>query len=148
MRREIAMRAHVYALLGSCLLAASALAQTTGDNGRFSMTPTEGGFLRLDTRTGEVALCRPKGDTVECRSAPNESSPLASEIDRLAKENAELKARLAGQLPPPPPPSSSSPGAAPPSRAQQEMDRALDYAERFMRRMMRIMREEAPPDRT
>jgi hypothetical protein len=137
------MRAHVLVLLGSCLLAASAVAQTSGENGRFSMTPTEGGFLRLDTRTGEVALCRPKGDTVDCRAAPNESSPLASEIDRLAKENAELKARLAGQAPPPPPP-----GAEPPSRTQQEMDRALDYAERFMRRMMRIMREEAPPDRT
>ncbi len=138
------MRAFVLGLLGSCLIAASAVAQTSGENGRFSMTPAEGGFLRLDTRTGEVALCRPKGDTVDCRSAPNESSPLASEIDRLAKENAELRARLAGQLPPPPPP-----GAAPPSRTQQEMDRALDYAERFMRRMMRIMREEAtPPDRT
>lgn len=135
------MRPHVLVLLGSCLFAASALAQTTGENGRFSMTPTEGGFLRLDTRSGEVALCRPKGDTVECRAAPNESSPLASEIDRLAKENADLRARLAGQSPPPP-------AAAPPSRTQQEMDRALDYAERFMRRMMRIMREEAPPDRT
>jgi hypothetical protein len=136
------MRAHVLALLGACLLATSAVAQTSGENGRYSMTPTEGGFLRLDTRTGEVALCRPRGDTVECRVSPLEGSSLASEVDRLAKENAELKARLAGQLPPPPP------AAAPPSRAQQEMDRALDYAERFMRRMMRIMREEAPPDRT
>ena len=133
------MRAHVLVLLGSCLLAGSAVAQTSGENGRFSMTPTQGGFLRLDTRTGEVALCRPSGDSVECRSSPNESSPLAAEIDRLARENAELKERLAAQAPP---------GAAPPSRTQQEMDRALNYAERFMRRMMRIMREEAPPDRT
>jgi hypothetical protein len=138
---EDAMRAHVLALLGSCLLAGSALAQPAGgENGRFSMTPTQGGFLRLDTRTGEVAMCRPAGDAVECRAAPHESSPLASEIDRLAKENAELKARLAGQAPPP--------AASSPSRAREEMDRALDYAERFMRRMMRIMREEAPPDRT
>lgn len=132
------MRAFVYGLLGTSLLAAPTLAQTTGDNGRYSMTPTQNGFLRLDTRTGEVALCRPAGESVECRAAPEERLALQSEIDRLARENESLKARVAA-----PPPAAASP-----SRSQEEMDRALDYAERFMRRMMRIMRDENPADRT
>ncbi|MDB5641562.1 MAG: hypothetical protein JWN07_879 [Hyphomicrobiales bacterium] len=134
------MRAIVFALFGACLLAGSASAQTAGENGRYSMTPSQGGFLRLDTRTGEVAMCRPAGESVECRAAAQERSALNSEIDRLAKENAELKARLAGQPP--------ATAVTPPSRGREEMDRALDYAERFMRRMMRIMRDDTPPDRT
>lgn len=138
------MRAFVFGLLGSCLLAAPVLAQTTSDNGRYSMTPTQNGFLRLDTRTGGVALCRPVGESVECRAAPEERLALQSEIDRLARENEELKARVAGA----PPAANAPPVAAPPSRTREEMDRALDYAERFMRRMMRIMRDEAPADRT
>lgn len=122
------------------LLAVPALAQDA-ENGRYTMTPVEGGFLRLDTRTGDVALCKPAGDSVQCRMTANERDALQSEIDRLAKENEELKSRLAGATPAPPP------TARPP--AKQEMDQALDFAERFMRRMMRIMRDEEPKgDRT
>lgn len=133
------MRAASSLVLALCLLSGSAPAQTASENGRYSMSPVEGGFLRLDTRTGQVAMCRPAGESVQCRAAPEERSALESEIDRLARENADLKARLAGQPPA---------AAGPPSRAREEMDRALDYAERFMRRMMRIMREEPQPDRT
>ena len=132
------MRAVILAIVGSCLGAFPALAQDS-ENGRYAMTPVEGGFMRLDTRTGGVALCKPSGDSVQCRATPNERDALQSEIDRLAKENAELKSRLAG--------APQAPAAR--SRAQEELDRALDYAERFMRRMMRVFREEAPQgDRT
>lgn len=132
------MRALAFALVGACLIAGSAQAQAPGENGRYSMSPVEGGFLRLDTRTGEVSMCRPAGDDVRCRAAPDDVAALQSEIDRLAKENAELKARVAGVSPTPPPN----------SRTREEMDRAFDYAERFMRRMMRVLRDDPPPDRT
>ena len=73
------MRAFVLALFGMILLSGGAPAQTASENGRYSMTPTQGGFLRLDTRTGEVALCRPWGESVECRSA---GAPGARSRDR------------------------------------------------------------------
>lgn len=126
-------------IVAGMILAASpcvALAQGA-ENGRYSMTPVEGGFLRLDTRTGAVSLCKPSGDAVECRMGASERGALQDEIDRLTKENADLKSRVAAAPPP-----------AAPGRAREEMDRALDAAERFMRRMMRIMREEAPENRT
>jgi hypothetical protein len=132
------MHRFIFAALVLSTLGGAAHAQDAA-SGRYSMTPVEGGFLRLDTRTGEVSMCRPAGDNVQCRAAPDDRSALQSEIDRLAKENAELKSRLAA----------APPAGAAPSRTQQEMDRALDYAERFMRRMMRIMRDDPPtPDRT
>lgn len=34
--------------------------------GRFSMTPTEDGMLRLDTQTGAVSMCRKTGTSWKC----------------------------------------------------------------------------------
>jgi len=104
-------------------------------NGRFAMTPVADGFLRLDTRTGQTSLCTVSSGQVQCRAGADERAALQAEIDRLAKENAGLKV------------------AAPstPQTAQDEedrrFDRALDRAERFMRRMLQLFREsgDKPP---
>ncbi|HRY03252.1 MAG TPA: hypothetical protein P5256_09000 [Beijerinckiaceae bacterium] len=115
-------------------LAAPALAEGAAstdptENGRYSMTPTDGGFLRLDTRTGAVSLCKVVSGSAVCRAATEERAALQGEIDRLTKQNEALKQQKSGD--------SSLP-------SKQDFDRALDYAERFMRRMMRIMRDEEP----
>lgn len=112
---------------------------TSTENGRYAMTPAEGGFLRLDTRTGQVSHCSATRDGAQCRSAPDERNALEQEIERLAKENAELKSKLAG-----------GPAVRPsiPLPNKDDMDRALTFAEEFMRRMMRLMREQPAPDRT
>ena len=134
------MHAFVLARFGMILLSGGAPAQTASENGRYSMTPTQGGFLRLDTRTGEVALCRPWGESVECRAAAQERQALEAEIDRLAKENTELKARLAGQA--------TAAAVAPSFWLREEMDRAIHSAQRVMRRVMRLMWGDAPADHT
>ena len=107
-------------------------------NGRYAMTPSPGGFLRLDTRTGAVSYCTTSKDIPQCRLAPDERAALEQEIDRLAKQNADLQKRVAAL---PPRPAISLPD-------KKDMDRALDFAEDFMRRMMRIVRPDTPPDRT
>ena len=45
-------------------LAAPAMAQATPDteNGRYTLAPMNGGFARLDTRTGVVSHCTAKGN--------------------------------------------------------------------------------------
>ena len=109
------------------------------ENGRYTMQPIDGGFLRLDTRTGQVSHCKATQEGAQCRSAPDERNALEQEIARLARENAEMKSRLAG-----------GPAVRPsiPLPNKDDMDRALTFAEEFMRRMMRLMREEPRPDRT
>jgi hypothetical protein len=100
-------------------------------NGRFAMTPVPDGFLRLDTRTGQVSLCTLASGQVQCRASADERAALEAEIDRLAQENTRLKAAA----------------PAPPQAAEVEeerrFDRALDRAERFMRRMMQLFRDPA-----
>ena len=96
---------------------------------RCAMTPVAEGFLRLDTRTGQVSLCTLNAGQAQCRASADERAAFEAEIDRLSKENAVLKAQ--------------TPQA--PKEAQDDedrrFDRALDRAERFMRRMMQIFRE-------
>jgi hypothetical protein len=127
-------------------LATAALAQQSADpatteNGRYSMTPVQDGFLRLDTRTGAVAMCRLVNGAAECRLAAEERAAMENEIGRLQAENKELRLKA------PPGPSAAAPPSNLPS--EQDMDRALSFAERFMRRMMRIMREDGEaPDKT
>jgi len=77
---------------------------------------------------------------LQCRAGADERAALEAEVDRLSKENAELRGKLAAL-------GDQSPGGrlrnALPS--QEEMDRAMGWMESFMRRMMRLMREETPP---
>ncbi|MCC2099088.1 MAG: hypothetical protein KDJ29_19520, partial [Hyphomicrobiales bacterium] len=108
------------------------------------MTPAANGFLRLDTKSGAVSLCVVKNDKVTCQSSADERAALEAEIARLAGKNAELEKKLA----------EASKSTAQRLRdvlpSDKEMDKALTYAEKFMRRMMRIMREEdkkPPQDR-
>jgi hypothetical protein len=101
-------------------------------NGRFLMTPVAEGFLRLDTRSGQVSLCTLNAGQAQCRASADERAALEAEIDRLGKENAALKAQA--------PKIAQGPKAAPDDE-ERRFDRALDRAERFLRRMMQIFRD-------
>jgi hypothetical protein len=121
--------------------AAQSPAPTAPDqrDGRYSMTPTAEGFLRLDTRTGGVSLCRATPSGAECRAGADERDALQAEIDRLSKENEDLRRKMA----------SGAPGerlrnALP---TDEEMNKALTWMEQLMRRMMRVFRDDPPADR-
>ena len=127
------MRAIATLVLTFALVGVALAAEPDGTAGRYTMTPTANGFLRLDTKSGAVSLCVVKDAGAECRAAADDRAALSDEIDRLTKRNAELEGRLAGA-------GSRSPLNALPSR--EDMGKAMDYAEDFMRRMMRLLRED------
>lgn len=108
-----------------------------GEAGRFAMTPAEGGFLRLDKQTGAVSFCKVEAGLSVCRASADEKAALETEISRLLRENAELKAKAAGE-------STARQKGAPGLPSEEELERTLSFTERFMRRMMRVFREEAP----
>ncbi len=103
--------------------------------GRFTMQPVDGGFLRLDTQTGAVAMCRPgAGGAVTCQTAEGEQT-LAAEVARLRAENVALRAEvkrlqeIAGVTPPPGPPAEKFQ-----LPSEQDVDQALDYVERMYKK--------------
>ena len=113
-------------------------------DGRYHLSPTPDGFLKLDSRSGAVSECKRGPDGYQCRLVPDEQAALQAEIDRLSKENAALREQLATAGPPPPerPGESASPGRAPVLPREDEIDRALGLMERFLRRFMSMFREE------
>ncbi len=96
------------------------------------MTPTQGGFLRLDKETGAVSFCTVEAGLSLCRISADERAALENEIARLRQENTELKAARGPNQP------SASSGLP----TEADMERALSFTERFMRRMMRIFKDE------
>ncbi len=100
------------------------------------MTAAEGGFLRLDTLTGAVSLCSAKDGRPACRTGADDVAALESEVSRLQQENGELRNKLA-----------DSAAQAPALPDDEAFERTLSFAERFMRRMMKIVREQSPGDK-
>lgn len=96
---------------------------------RFTFQPgDDGGYLRLDKSTGAVSYCSTKGEFAVCRLGADERTALEAEIAHLREENARLKA-------------ARGPSALP---GEEEFERALGFTERFLRRIMRLFKEEAP----
>ncbi len=76
-----------------CFVAAAmllALPAGAQESGRYSLERGEDGFVRLDTMTGEMSLCRETGDGLSCDTARDDAAELRRERDRLHDENREL----------------------------------------------------------
>jgi hypothetical protein len=128
-------------LLAMCLLLATTLgwpASAEEASGRYTLAPLEGGIVKLDTRTGTLTECRRKGDALSCALLPDERQPLQDEIDRLSRENAELRAQLGSKAPP----AGNTAAPAPSLPSDAEIDRALSLMQRFLRGLKDIMRED------
>lgn len=66
------------------------------ENGRYTLSPVTDGFLRLDTRNGEVSICTNRNGWT-CRLVPDERTALDTEIGRLQSDNKQLREQLAQQ---------------------------------------------------
>ncbi len=142
------MRAVLLLSLAAALAAPAALAQATAPPQpteppaptieRFSMTPAQGGFLRLDKQTGAVSFCAVEAGASACRAGADERAALEKEIAELRRENAELKASRDAAR--------SQSGASPLPR-EEEFERTLSFVERFIRRIVRVLKEESAGDR-
>ncbi len=141
------------------MTASPSLADTPGDagqpKGRYSMSPVDGGFLRLDTETGAVALCVKKDPSWACEPVKDGTAGPASTAD-LEAENKALKDRVKaledakGTTPP-----STEYPAEPPGGGvsqlptEEEVDKAFDYIEGMYKKLReRIKKFEAEPGTT
>jgi hypothetical protein len=118
--------------------------------GRFIMSPADGGFVRLDTETGAMALCKRTGDTWDCAAMSDSSKSLQQEADRLAAENKELKAEvrrleevlgLDGDKKDAPGKRAERPGGDFRLPSEQDVDKAIDYVERMFKKFRDKLKE-------
>lgn len=141
------------ATVGSALSAQAAPGER--DGARYSMSPVDGGFVRLDRQTGAMSICRQSNDAWSCTPMDGDDGDAQSELDRLKAENAELKDEirrmeevfgLDGRRPEPGRgPESDGPLAGPPGGppgrlpefqlpSEKDVDRAVDYLEGMIRK--------------
>jgi len=140
------------------------------ENGRYTLSPTGDGVLRLDTRTGAVSTCNNTGAGWACYAVPDERAAMDTEIGRLQAdivrlqaENERLKADLAsreptvpGKIEEPLPKSDSLKKGEPkvtegerkieiPLPSDRDMDRMMSFLERAWRGLIgmadRVQRE-------
>ncbi len=133
------------------IAAAAGTAQAREDGaGRFTMSPTDGGFVRLDTRNGDMAFCQKTEDDWACEAMADTAQAQAKELAALRQENAALKAtvrRLEDALARVETPSGpKAPGLSLPS--EKQVEETLNYFENILRKFQDRLRrlEKTPPE--
>ena len=139
-------------MLGACLAvtAGGAAAQGLGERpGRFSMSPADGGgFVRLDTETGAMALCQRRDAEWSCREMAEPNRGLGEEVERLRAENQRLKGEIrqmeeiivgekrgGGER------RAERPGSTFQLPSEQDVDQAMSYVQRMMRKFREKLKE-------
>ena len=113
--------------VAAVLLAGAAHAE---GEGRYRMEKTETGFIRLDTASGEVSLCREKDGQIVCRMAADERAAFEKELDLLTKRvDALEKGGVSGET-----------AAKPSLPTDEEIDRTMTIMEKMMQRFMGIVK--------
>lgn len=115
------------------------------EDGRYMFNRVQDGFVRLDTRTGQVSMCTRRSVGWACHAVPDERSALEAEIARLQSANAALKKELiargldlpGGVTVEPPVARGSDPDLRLPNQA--DVDRVVSFIERAWRRLVEMM---------
>ncbi len=155
--------------IGWTACAASAIAVATSvaaedKPGRYTMMPTDGGFVRLDTQTGITSFCTRKDADWACQAMPDAQQAMRDQIAKLETENKNLKEENkkieetfglgepklpeTGEAPPPMSPDTGPPAPKAGVPTEKDVDRMFDYIEgmvkKFKERIDRIQKEEKP----
>jgi hypothetical protein len=143
-------------LAGALALLAAAPSWAAGeDAGRFTMSPAEGGVIRLDRETGAMAFCSGTAGNWSCKDMPEAESALRKRVEELEGEKraleAERRLRDGPQTKAPEtgePPAADAVPAPPgdlPVPTERDVDKLFDYVEgmvkKFKERIDRLERE-------
>ena len=123
--------------------------------GRYTMHKTDDGFVRLDTETGAVSLCRKSAESWGCEPMAGTGPSLTAEVARLKSQNAELRAEIKrmeenlGLRGDRNKSAENRPNFKFPT--EKEVDGALDYFERMLKkfqdRLKRLEQKSETPER-
>jgi hypothetical protein len=112
--------------------------------GRFTMYPADGGFLRLDTQTGQMSTCQKSGSSWACSSLPDERENYEKDVSALKQENSELKSAvkrledLAG-VNGDKRKEATAPRATLPT--EEDVDKAMSYVQRMLKKFKEKIKE-------
>lgn len=149
----VAFSALLATLFARSSLPASAASPSDDLAGRYSMSPAEGGFVRLDRQSGAMTFCTKSDSAWNCTPMGDPQQSTTGEIDRLEAENKNLKAdkkhleEMLGMADPTKPAETNPDGslAAPrapmPIPSEQDVDKVFDYFEGMMKKFRERMKK-------
>jgi hypothetical protein len=97
---------------------------------RYSMTPVDGGFLRMDTDSGTVSLCAKKGDTWACETVPDDYKALQQENETLKRKLAQARRDGDGTA------KSGSKFELP---SEEDVDKAISQMDKYIRKFRGLL---------
>lgn len=139
-------------LAAAATVAGTCAAVAQERTGRFVMNPVDGGFARLDTETGAMSLCKPqsKDPTATGQWSCQPMGDVTADSRKLEAENKELRAEikrmedllgLNGDKPKSGDKQAEQrPGGGFNLPSEQEVDRALSYMERMVKKFHDTMK--------
>lgn len=120
---------------------------------RFRLEKTDSGYVRMDTQTGDIWVCRERSDEIICKPAVDEQEREENSLRLLRQRVATLEARVRAL-------EEQVAGTTSELPSEEEFEQTLGLMERFFRRFMDIVkgleeeqgqqpeRKAEPPNRT
>lgn len=91
MRSVIALGVIAFGVTALVTASATHVRGAEPDDGLYRFVQVEGGYLRLDSRSGQVSLCSRRAAGWSCLAVPDDRTAYDGEIGRLQNENAALR---------------------------------------------------------
>ena len=120
------------------------------DRARYVIEKSDGGFVRLNRRTGQTSFCKVDQGNLICRMSADERAAYEAEIaalntrlTTLEKQVAALKPQKPGENQAKQEKSGPSTGLDAPDdgKLEEEFDRAMEFAQDAMRRFFDVVKE-------
>lgn len=100
---------------------------------RYTMERTDQGYVRLDTRTGQMSICKENGSQLVCQLAADDRTAFEDEIDRLQGQLDAVERRVAALE------ANRQPSSGVPS--EEEFEKTMSYMQRFFQGFVDIVKE-------
>lgn len=122
-------------LLACIVLSLAVSSASAQDGGRYTLQKSPNGYVRLDRQTGEITICQENGGELACRAAMDEKKAMQDEIDRLDGRIDRLERRVSALE------KAGSTASTSTLPSDADLDRTMNFMERFFRRFMGIVKE-------
>lgn len=119
--------AFAFAASLACGNASAQTPASPNDSWRFKLQKVEGGFLRLDSQTGQVSFCRERESAWSCETVADDRAALEAEIRRLTDRIAALERQT------------NEPGNRFRAPSDQEIEQVMGFFEKVMKRFRGVV---------
>ena len=117
------------------ILVALSVSPAAAEPGRFVLERTDNGYVRMDTQTGDMALCAEEDGQIICRSAADERAAFQQQLDALDERITGIEQALDSAVRMIPDDRSDGLPSA------EEFESSMDYMEQFFQRFRGIVED-------